>query len=266
MSTLEQQEANVLNEPMVNGVGLVEDIVENQTPIEGAPQEQIDQGLPEQVQEETISVDYEAESKKFQSMYDRSQAENSKLQQGAQILQLLEQSPDLVQTLQDGIANPQGKAEQEPGIKEDDFNPWETFKPGTSTGDYVANQLNRQIENTVNKRLAQQQQQMQAEMQLNNTVGELRGTYKMSDNDIRDFLSFTTKPKEQVGLNNLVKLWQMQNGQSVANNDTIQAVNAAKQAPRTAGVLQGQAPQSPKTDTDNMFDGIINSGSGARLP
>ena len=266
MSTLEQQEANVLNEPMANGAGLVEDIVENQTPIEGAPQEQIDQGLPEQVQEETISVDYEAESKKFQSMYDRSQAENSKLQQGAQILQLLEQRPDLVQTLQDGIANPQGKAEQEPGIKEDDFNPWETFKPGTSTGDYVANQLNRQIENTVNKRLAQQQQQMQAEMQLNNTVGELRGTYKMSDNDIRDFLSFTTKPKEQVGLNNLVKLWQMQNGQSVANNDTIQAVNAAKQAPRTAGVLQGQAPQSPKTDTDNMFDGIINSGSGARLP
>ena len=81
-----------------------------------------------------------------------------------------------------------------------------------------------------------------------------------------DFLSFTTQPKEQVGLNNLVKLWQMQNGQSVANNDTIQAVNAAKQAPRTAGVLQGQAPQSPKTDTDNMFDGIINSGSGARLP
>ena len=266
MSTLEQQEANVLNEPMVNGVGLVEDIVENQMPAEETPQELAQQGLPEETQDQTISVDYEAESKKFQSMYDRSQAENSKLQQGAQILQLLEQRPDLVQTLQDGIANPQGKAEQEPGIKEDDFNPWETFKPGTSTGDYVANQLNSQIENTVNKRLAQQQQQMQAEMQLNNTVGELRGTYKMSDNDIRDFLSFTTKPKEQVGLNNLVKLWQMQNGQSIANNDTIQAVNAAKQAPRTAGVLQGQAPQSPKTDTDNMFDGIINSGSGARLP
>ena len=28
MSTLEQQEANVLNEPMANGAGLVEDIVE----------------------------------------------------------------------------------------------------------------------------------------------------------------------------------------------------------------------------------------------
>jgi len=266
MSTLEQQEANVLNEPVANGAGLVEDIVENQMPNEQTPQELAQQDLPEETQDQAISVDYEAEAKKFQSMYDRSQAENAKLQQGAQILQLLEQRPDLVQKLQDGIANPEDTAKQEPGLKEDDFNPWETFKPGTVTGDYVANQLNSQMENIVNKKLAQQQQQMQAEMQLNNTVGELRSTYKMSDNDIRDFLSFTTQPKEQVGLNNLVKLWQMQNGQSVANNDTIQAVNAAKQAPRTAGVLQGQAPQTPKTDTDNMFDGILNSGSGARLP
>jgi hypothetical protein len=58
----------------------------------------------------------------------------------------------------------------------------------------------------------------------------------------------------------------MQSGTSVANNDTMEAVNAAKQAPRTAGVLQGQAPQSPKTDSDKVFDNIMGSGSGAALP
>jgi hypothetical protein len=58
----------------------------------------------------------------------------------------------------------------------------------------------------------------------------------------------------------------MQSGNSVANNDTMEAVNAAKQAPRTAGVLQGQAPQSPKTDSDKVFDSIMSSGSGATLP
>ena len=58
----------------------------------------------------------------------------------------------------------------------------------------------------------------------------------------------------------------MQSGTSVANNDTMEAVNAAKQAPRTAGVLQGQAPQSPKTDADKVFDSIMSSGSGATLP
>ena len=101
---------------------------------------------------------------------------------------------------------------------------------------------------------------------MNNTVNELRGTYKMSDNAIENFLQFTTQPKEQVGLNNLVKLWQMQAGQPVANNDTMEAVNAAKQAPRTAGVLQGQAPISPKSDQDKVWDSVLGTGSGSRLP
>ena len=116
------------------------------------------------------------------------------------------------------------------------------------------------------KQQTQQQQQMQAEIQMNNTVNELRGTYKMSDNDIQDFLNFTTKPKEKVGLNSLVKLWQMENGQHFANNDTVEAVSAAKQAPRTAGVLQGQAPQSPKSDQDKVWDTIMGSGRGGALP
>ena len=136
----------------------------------------------------------------------------------------------------------------------------------SESGRYVNNKIESLVNQRLNSVMAKQQQQIKNEMQMQNTVNELRGTYKMSDGDIKDFLQFTTQPKEQVGLNNLVKLWQMQNGQSIANNDTIQAVNAAKQAPRTAGVLQGQAPQSPKPDTDNMFAGIINSGSGARLP
>ena len=103
-------------------------------------------------------------------------------------------------------------------------------------------------------------------MQMQNTVGELRGTYKMSDNDIQEFLQFTTQPKERVGLNNLVKLWQMQSGKSVANNDTMEAVNAAKQAPRTAGVLQGQPVNTPKSDSDQVFDSIMSTGSGTALP
>ena len=109
-------------------------------------------------------------------------------------------------------------------------------------------------------------QQMQAEMQMQNTVNELRGTYKMSDGDIQEFLQFTTQPKEQVGLNNLVKLWQMQGGKSVVNNDTMEAVSAAKQAPRTAGVLQGQSPEAPRNDADKVFDSIMGTGSGSALP
>lgn len=260
MSTLQEQEMNIDAGSPAPNESFVEDIVNEQAISNEVAEPQVES------QEQPTSTDFEAESKKFQSMYDRAQAENAKLQQGAQILNLLEQRPDLVRMLEDGIANPATQSSEQ-DIKIDDFNPWDAFtNENSDSGRYVDQKIESKINQMVSERMAHQQQQMQAELQMNNTVNELRGTYKMSDNEIQDFLQFTTKPKESVGLNNLVKLWQMQNSQYVANNDTVEAVSAAKQAPRTAGVLQGQAPESPKTDQDKVWDTIMSSGSGSALP
>ena len=261
MSTLEQQEVNVPSEQPGANSAFEEDIISQQAGPELVAENQ------EPTQEKSTSIDYEAEAKKFQSMYDRAQAENAKLQQGAQILQLLEQRPDLVKALEDGIAGKQTQQQPEQTVGKDDFNPWDAFTDENSeSGRYVNNKIENMVQQRLQSALSQQQQQIQSEMQMQNTVNELRGTYKMSDNDINDFLQFTTQPKERVGLNNLVKLWQMQNGQSVANNDTMEAVTAAKQAPRTAGVLQGQPQASQRNDADKMFDSIISTGGSGRLP
>ena len=261
MSTLEQQEMNVPIEQPVANSNFEEDIISQQAGPQLVAEAQ------EPVQEEVPAVDYQAESKKFQSMYDRSQAENAKLQQGAQILQLLEQRPDLVQVLEDGIAGNRTQQQPEQTVGKDDFNPWDAFTDENSeSGRYVNNKIENLVQQRLQSALSQQQQQIQSEMQMQNTVNELRATYKMSDGDIQEFLQFTTQPKERVGLNNLVKLWQMQNGQSVANNDTMEAVTAAQQAPRTAGVLQGEPPMPKKNDADNMFDSIMATGSSGRLP
>ena len=261
MSTLEQQEVNVPSEQPGANSAFEEDIISQQAGPELVAENQ------EPTQEQSTSIDYEAEAKKFQSMYDRAQAENAKLQQGAQILQLLEQRPDLVKTLEDGIAGNSTQQQPEQTGGKDDFNPWDAFTDENSeSGRYVNNKIENLVQQRLQSALSQQQQQIQSEMQMQNTVNELRGTYKMSDNDINSFLQFTTQPKEQVGLNNLVKLWQMQSGQSVANNDTMEAVTAAKQAPRTAGVLQGQPQTSQRNDADKMFDSIISTGGSGRLP
>jgi hypothetical protein len=262
METLEQQEVGTLENPGSGETAFVEDIVNQEAPELAQPE----QGYVEPQQEGTISVDYEAESKKFQSMYDRAQADNTRLKQLEPLGQLLEQRPDIVQLIQNGIANPQGAQDSQPGMSNDDFNPWEIAEEGTQTNDYVFSKVDARISDRVRSEMAKEKQQMQAEMAMNNTVSELRGTYKMSDNDIRDFLTFTTQPKEAVGLDNLVKLYKMQNGTSVENNDTMEAVSAARQAPRTAGVLQGQAPESPKSDQDKIWDTIMGSGSGTALP
>ena len=82
----------------------------------------------------------------------------------------------------------------------------------------------------------------------------------MSDDDIKGFLEFSTQPKEQVGLNNLVKLWRDVSGVSQNNTDTLNAVKAAQDTPRSAGVLQGQPVQS-QSETDKLWESVKNAGS-----
>jgi hypothetical protein len=112
--------------------------------------------------------------------------------------------------------------------------------------------------------MAKQQAQMQTEMHLNNTVNELRNTYKMSDTEIKGFLEFTTQPKEAVGVGNLVKLYRDVSGVGQTNTDTVSAVRAAQDAPRSAGVLQGQ-PAKTKNDADKMWDSIMGAGGRSNV-
>lgn len=64
------------------------------------------------------------------------------------------------------------------------------------------------MNNVVNNALNEQKRQMTEEITYNNTVNELRNTYKFSDNDVQEFMGFVSQPKEQVGLSNLVKLYR----------------------------------------------------------
>ena len=123
--------------------------------------------------------------------------------------------------------------------------------------------IGAELNNIVSNKIAEQQKQMQTQMHLNNTVNELRNTYKMSDNEVRDFLQFTTQPKEAVGMGNLVKLYRDVKGNN-QNTNTIDAVRAAQDAPRSAGVLQGQAPQA-KSDVDTMWDSVMKAGQRSKV-
>ena len=81
----------------------------------------------------------------------------------------------------------------------------------------------------------------------------------MSDADIKGFLDFTTQPKEAVGIGNLVKLYRDVSGVGQTNTDTVDAVRAAQDAPRSAGVLQGQ-PAKTKNEADRMWDSVLKAG------
>ena len=193
-------------------------------------------------------------------MYDRSQAELQELKKYEPLVDLLESRPDLVKVLQDNISTPSSQEQSSPAVEVDDFNPWDAFdqKKDTASRRLVKTEMQNIAGQAISKAMAEQQSKMQTEMHLNNTVNELRNNYKMSDGDIKEFLQFSTQPKEQVGLNNLVKLWRDVSGVSQNNTDTLNAVKAAQDTPRSAGVLQGQPVQN-KSERDQVWDDVLNA-------
>ena len=156
------------------------------------------------------AIDWESEAKKFQSMYDRAYADNGKLKQLEPLGQLLESRPDLVDLLQNNINGaPAKQQESKPALPEEDFNPWEAYyKPGSQSYEFRKQQEMELTNQVVGQALQRQEQQMAEQMTYNNTVNELRNTYKFSDDDVNNFMQFVTQPKEQVGLPNLVKLYR----------------------------------------------------------
>ncbi len=227
--------------------------------------ESVDFSAPEQevISETVPATDWELEAKKFQSMYDKSQSDNSKLQRLEPLGELLESRPDLVQTLQDGLSNPQQPAQphSQNALSEQDFNPWEAYyNPESPSYRFRMTQEMQNVKGIVDSALGEQKRQMTEEITYNNTVNELRNTYKFTDGDVQRFMQFVTQPKEQVGLSNLVKLYRDVN-KSGNVSDTAQAVQSAKEQPRTAGVLQGGPTSSPKTEDKKVWDRVVAAGS-----
>ena len=119
------------------------------------------------VANEAPIVEEESESRKFQSMYDRSQAELQDLKKYEPLVNLLESRPDLVKTLQAGISQPQGTQESSPGIGKDEFNPWDAFtEDNSASSQHVKNKIESMVNERVSKQAAKQQAQMQTEMHL----------------------------------------------------------------------------------------------------
>ena len=117
-------------------------------------------GVAEMVPE--LGPDWEGETKKFQSMYDRSQSEVDRLKKLEPIGDLLESRPDLVQVLQEKIANPNGASEQTAQLDENDFNPWDAYYNAESPSfKFRLNQEMQLAKDVVDNAMAQQKQQMQ---------------------------------------------------------------------------------------------------------
>jgi hypothetical protein len=226
--------------------------------------ESMDEVQTEEQQEGTFegneSMNWEKEAKKFQSMYDRAEADKKHLSQYKPLINLLEQRPDLVETLRDNIVGNKGvnKPTEAQQLNEDEFNPWDAYnKPGSSSYEMRVKQEESRINSAVQNAMRGQEQKQF----LSDTVSKLKSDFGMQENEVQEFMEFTSAPKDSVPLDNLVKLFKMNKGEY--KEPVIQKPDTSNQA-RTAGVLQGGAVPT-KSEQDGMWDQILNAASSGSI-
>lgn len=233
----------------VNESGYVEEVAEQGQELGEFPVTDGD------TQSETEHVNWHEEARKWQSMYDKSQADKSKLE-GA-----VEQYVRVQESQQANVQKPNnGRI----ALTEEEFNPWDAVtKPESKSYQFRAQQEDDRIQAS----LGRHQQQVQEQMVVNNTVNELKSKHNFNDNEVKDFMQFVTQPKENVPLGSLVKLFKDNMGipvrQGQSSVETTRSVQSS--APRSAGVLNGQPSAQPKNEQEKMWDSIVSAGSRSNV-
>ena len=179
----------------------------------------------------------------MQSEKDKALAENEKLKKQ-------------IQEIQESLASQQ----QQPvdnKINPDDFDSWESFtNPNSESYKYRMQETANIVKSIVNESL-QGVRQEQATSQLESQLRS-RG---MSDEQIDGFFKFAETPVSDLGIDNVIKMYNAVNEQPTETNN-LDAVRRTQQTPTSAGVLQGQQPKI-KSDTDAVWDMIVGQRRGS---
>tara|TARA_Y100001963_G_scaffold88825_1_gene122744 strand:- start:82 stop:807 length:726 start_codon:yes stop_codon:yes gene_type:complete len=226
--------------------------------LEGQPVDNVGQDTSVNTQED--SGNWEEQAKYFQSEKDKLAAENSKLKQYEKIGQLLESRPDITSAVA-GMIQGQGQPQQPERVTldKDEFDPWEAYNdPESKSYKFRQQELQDSINGAVNQQM-QGLQRNQGEMQLKTELQQ-RG---LAPEEVDSFMQFASNNPAEYGVDGAIKMWRAVSESDASGQPIEKPLDGIRQTqgtPTQGGVLQGQAPETPKTDADSMWDSITKAG------
>ena len=225
-------------------------INENET-LEGSETSENNELSEPEVQQD-LSSDAD-EVRKFQSMYDKAQAELDKVKPVAKLFQ---DNPELVDVVRDHLTGGKGqdKAVQ---INEEDFNPWDAYTNPNSKSYQLRQQ---EIDDAVSSRMRDYMARLESQRAVDSIKMRAQSEFKLSNADAEEFTEFVTKPKEQLPLDTLFNVWNANKNGLPQVNENIESVKRTQQKPKSAGLVQGGQP--PKaSEEDTMWSNIMKVGN-----
>ena len=207
----------------------------------------------ESQQDLSSDVPQEDDVRKFQSMYDKAQAELDKVKPVAKLFQ---DNPELVDVVRNHLTGGKGQ-DKEIKINEEEFNPWDAYTNPNSKS-YALRQ--QEINDAVSSRMSDYMGRLEAQRQVDSLRMRAQSEFKLSNNDAEEFVEFVTKPKEQLPLDTLFNVWNTNKNGLPQLNQNIESVKRTQQRPKSAGLVQGGQPPK-KSDEDNMWSNIMKAGN-----
>ena len=213
-------------------------------------------------QEEQGEKDWEQSAKYFQSEKDKLAAENENLKKYEKIGKLIEQRPDIQNAIASAVSGNGVQAPQNNRVEleKDEFDPWEAYNDPKSKSYAFRMQ---EIGDVVNQQVGKQMQGVQKSTAMTQLKADLQAR-GLDQNSIEDFISFAGTPANELGVDNVIKMWRAVKETPATENNPLDQVRNTQNIPQSGGVLQGERPQV-KDDIDSMWDGIVKAGGRSNV-
>ena len=192
---------------------------------------------PEIIEDSSSDAD---EVRKFQSMYDKAQAELGKLRPVAKLFQ---DNPELVDVVRNHLTGGKGQDKEQIQVKSEDFNPWDAYTNPQSESYKMRQQ---EIDSAVDDKMKAYMGRLEQQRQQDTLKFQVQNDYKLSNQEASEFVDFVTRPKETLPLDTLFKVWRGDTPASKSSQN-IDSVRKAQDKPKSAGLIQGGQPEQPKS-------------------
>ena len=140
-------------------------------------------------------------------------------------------------------------------LSKDEFDPWEAYNdPNSKSYKFRMQEMN----DIVNQQVGSKMQGVQKDVAMTNLKADLKAK-GLNDEDVNQFIDFAAPPANELGVDNVIKMWRAVKETPATENNPLDQVRQTQSIPQSGGVLQGERPQV-KNDVDSMWEGIVKAG------
>ena len=140
-------------------------------------------------------------------------------------------------------------------LSKDEFDPWEAYNdPNSKSYKFRMQEMN----DIVNQQVGSKMQGVQKDVAMTNLKADLKAK-GLNDEDVNQFIDFAATPANELGVDNVIKMWRAVKETPATENNPLDQVRQTQSIPQSGGVLQGERPQV-KNDVDSMWEGIVKAG------